>query len=212
MGKIKPKKKKPAKKKKIFAPGSALALFVIFIMIGSAIGFVMLGSPTGGEEQGDRVYEDYVFSMTQDGLWVTEYENRHLRFHNLPNAVESIEIPREAIESILNAGTITLTFHPEDENIKFIEGTRMELEDQLQRELGIMVQTGVLENVEPYEEIPVIDCENATPQNVVIKMQTKDEQEISYENNCLQLNSNVGNSFYKMKDRLVYTLTGIIED
>ena len=211
MGKIKPKKKKTEKKRKIFTPGSALALFVIFIMVGSAIGFVMMGSPTGGR-QGDRVYEDYAFSMTQGGYWITEYENRYLRFHNLPGEVKNIELPDDAIESISNAGLVTLTFHPEDDNIEFIESTRMELEEQLQRELGIMVQAGVLENVTPYEDMSVVDCESANPQNIVIKMETKDEQSISFENNCLHLKGHTGNSFYRMKDRLVYTLTGIIED
>lgn len=214
MGKRKPKKKqKPVQRiKNFFSPGAALALFVIFIMVGSTIGYVMMGPSPGAGGRGNIEYEDHVFSMTTEGYWVTEYQNSQLRFHNLPGAVENIDLPQQAIENIAGAEFITITFHPEDDHIEFIESSRFELEEQIGRKLGMMTQTGVIENVTPYEDVPVMSCEDATVQNPVIEIRTGEEKEISFENNCLKLVGETGPSLHRMKDRLIYSLTGIIED
>ncbi len=201
-------KRRNVRKKKKNHGGAILAAFIIFIMVGSGIGFVMIGNPSPGD---DGTYDEHSFYRDQTGnYWVTEHQGRILRFHNLPSMVEDLQLEQEPVRDIGGAGNIMITFNPDDENIQFIESIRMELEDEFQVNLGKQVVAGITTNSTLYQNFPVIDCGDADANNIVIKMKSSDDEEMIYEGNCLELRGSSGHSFYRLKDRLIYSLTGIM--
>lgn len=193
------------KKKKRLLSGNAMTIFIILLMMGSGMG-LMLGrnSPGGGGE-----YNGY--SFVRDGsYWTTNYEGKTLKFRYLPTSLENMSLDENAVNTIRNSPGFLLTFNPESEKVQNLELARLQMERTFGNKLGKYIGSGVTKNVSGYEKLPVITCNNATRNTIVVNMQPANETGFEYENNCLNMNYRNPSSILMLKDRLIYGVTGII--
>jgi hypothetical protein len=100
-----------------------------------------------------------------------------------------------------------ITFNPEESaNLQAMEVTRFDLSQSL----GKVVYTGVLQ-ISPEYDLPILTCANSTLKTPVIVLNVSDSTSIVEENNCIYLNAR-GTEFLRLRDRLLYSYYGVIED
>jgi hypothetical protein len=69
----------------------------------------------------------------------------------------------------------------------------------------------VLNASEDYKELSVLSCANATLQTPVLLFNVSDNTSIIDINNCIYLNAR-GTEFLRLRDRVLYSYYGVIND
>ncbi|MBU1321256.1 MAG: hypothetical protein KKF46_02775, partial [Nanoarchaeota archaeon] len=149
---------------------------------------------------------DYKFSI-KDNRYVTKINDKEMFFYNLPQQLVHINLSSATMNKLKESYLIYMTFNPEeDPSLPYIELARFELSQVL----GKSIVNGVLVESEDYA-LPVITCANATLQTPMIIFNISSETSIKDIDNCIYLNAR-GPEFVQLKDRLVYSYFGVIQD
>ena len=190
------------KEKRFFNKKNIVGLFIAFIMVSS-----LLAMWEGG------VVEKYNgFKIKTDGRTLqTKINGEWIDFEYTPSALEEMDVSQEAMLTLKNSNMIYFTFDPDDKLIKEIELTRMVLGESLEKDFNIYTPSGVTEQIEPYETLPLIDCNNATSFIPVMYFKYLNETKITMEDNCIYVYSQSGTEFAALVERIKYGLYGVIE-
>ena len=184
------------KKKENKTPQVILVAFIAFIMVTSVIGFIWSGSPKVR-------YNGFSFEQTPEGYY-TEVGGKRVDFYYLPSDVESISVPDGALAKLENTAQIDMTSSYNDTNNEAIALVMYEISRALD---GLYVRQGFTEE-NPYEK-PVITC-NETGPVPVVHLMTSSENDISVKDNCITIEARDPRNFIIIKDRILYSLLGII--
>ncbi len=189
------RERKIEKRKQIF-----MSSILVFLMIAS--GFAVMVGNTNSQLK----YNGYRFRV-QNNQYVTEIDGETIPFYSLPSEVEGINLSSTITNKLREAYLVMLSFKPEQStSLQVIEVARFDLSQYL----GKTVYNGVLEESQDYD-LPVLTCENATVQTPIIILNESSNPGFIEEDNCIYLNAN-GYEFLWLRDRLLYSYHGVIED
>lgn len=181
-----------------------IGLFIAFIMVTSIFGFI---ESSRTENKASFEYNGFDFFQSEQGLY-TKIDDKKVFFYYLPQQVEHLEMPPEALRLILNSKVVALTYDPSSEHKKVLGGIQYELIPVFEDVLGIIIQRGLVDNKD--YKLDKVTCEDATEFIPVIYFK-KDAEEIVLEKNCVIINSEDAAGFIKMYNRLLYGLFGVIK-
>jgi len=180
-----------------------LTIFLALIMVSSIFGFVISSQSDNTRK---TTYNNFEFESINN-QWVTEINGQETAFLEHPANLESIEIPSEAANLLSNKPSVYLTFEEAQEyDLKFIDLTRLRLNDHLSNLLNIYVINGAVNS----STLPPITCLNATSSVPVIYLKSAQESKITLENNCLIIQAKQ-NDFISLSERLLYNWLGVIQ-
>jgi len=189
-----------ARKEKQSKWGTILVFFIAFIMISSVIGFLY-----GGEKDQFK-YKDIKFTKTQSG-WSATINNQKVLFDYFPSEVEQINISPEITSILLNKPEIDATSKINDTFAEEIALAQYNMLLTLNN-LDIYLRQGFTTNT-PFN-MPIITCEDATESIPVIFFKQSNDTKITLENNCIISEARNNIDILRIKDRLLYSIFGII--
>ena len=191
--------RKREKRKKVWMNVFLAAMF-IFIIVGMTLGGI------GNFGSSEMKYGKFKFTI-KDNRYVTKINNNEMPFYFLPSQVDGINVSSVITNKLREAYLVMLTFDPEDEtNLQVIEVARLDLSYLL----GKVIYNGVLTESEEYN-LPVLTCANATLKTPVLIFNTSETTGIVDIDNCIYLNAR-GTDFLGLRDRLLYSYYGVIQD
>lgn len=180
------------------------------IMIGIVLVFFMgtsmLGVIIGSRGNETWKYNGFKFERYENA-YVTKINKEKMGFNFLPQTVENIPITGD-INSKLLAPQIFMSFDPNasGNNLLFIDTVR----SNLQLTLNTYIIGGITKKSDFYV-LPIITCDNATPQIPVFVFNISNETSIIENNNCVILNGRE-QEFFKLRDLMIYRYFGVIDD
>lgn len=177
-----------------------LVVLIAFIMITSVIGFIWSGA------QKIR-YNKFSFEQKETGF-ATTINDKEVFFSYLPQDVENIKIDAEIIARLAKTPQIDTTSDFNDTNNDAIALVQYNLNQVLDPFFTIYLRQGF--NTNNTYNRPVITCENAK-KVPVLYFKTSDKNNISYTDSCILIESQEAVDFIKIKDRLLYSLLGVIK-
>ncbi len=188
-------RKKHEKKNKM---GIWVIILIVVLMLTSTIGYVFKG---GSKEK----YNDFSFSRTDDGRWYTKINGKQFAFNYFPSDLESINLSSEIIDKIKNTNMVYFTHDPENH----YSGDIALLKEMFWPYFQIYADNGLTLN--NTFNLPVIDCDNATTALPVIYFKESNQTGFYLDNNCIICELRPGEDFTALKERLLYSLFGVME-
>lgn len=178
-----------------------MAVFIAFIMIASTAGFIMNYSVS----ERTTKYKNFVIKVSDKGVFAKTVYGE-IRFDSFPESVEEISFNSEAVSRIKTTKMIYLS---SAYNSTYSEAIG-------QAEYGIINE---LNKLDIYSEVSFteekditkrISCDDAT-RFVPVIFFTEGETGIFLQNNCIIMSANSATDFLRVKDRLLYSVFGIME-
>ncbi len=177
--------------------GIWVIILIVVLMLTSTIGYVFKG---GSKEK----YNDFSFSRTDDGRWYTRINGRQMSFNYFPADLESINLSNEIIDKIKSTNMIYFTHDPENR----YSGDIALLKEMFWPYFQIYVDNGL--TVNNTFNLPVIDCDNATNTLPIIYFKESNQTGFYLDNNCIICELRSGEDFTVLKERLLYSLFGVM--
>lgn len=230
-------KEKNAEKKKSKISKPAIAAIIIgAIMILSTIGFsVSSGDSNTVKYNGFNVIRSGNYWMVQkiDEKYLAEHPTKakmlkpfgypsvpkqNFFFSYAPNELEDLQIDATAMNRIKSSKMMYISFYPNstDFDSQYIDFARMQLSLEMGQSFGkyVIQSKAVDEEGIPFSQklnLPVVNCANATAAVPVILIQNRQEvTSLNMSGNCITMNSVQGFDLVRIKDRIIYTLLGVI--
>ncbi|MFH1650386.1 MAG: hypothetical protein ABIA93_07620 [Candidatus Woesearchaeota archaeon] len=206
-------KKAKKKKKTTWQKHRQTILLTGFIVLILAI--VLLVNPVTKwwQARDDITYNSFVFRPT-DGYWVTSvYVNNQpytIPFHYNPAQVDMIPMQQEAKTLITRRPKgVFITTNPEYPSNAVVGG--VEIAKVLGERNGIFnIPTRAALTTGTGNQTPVVTCNQATNETIVIEIRLGLDDKIFTEGNCIIVQGATGDDLVKSSDRFVYGLLGII--
>jgi hypothetical protein len=190
------RKKKENKKLNII-----MAVFIAVLMVGSIAGYMW----TGNNESLN--YKEYNFKVKGEQL-TTEINNQNYYFYYHPTDLISLNVSEQAKQALINSELIYVTFDPYTEDIVYVEQARFDLTNEFLKTGKAMING---QSKDSEYDLPLIDCNNATEFIPVIYFRAGNKTEIYNEGNCIIAEASFEQAFIALKDRIMYTILGILE-
>jgi hypothetical protein len=203
----KPKGKEIEKKKEKRKLSKAAIISIIFgaIMIFSIAGSVIFDNQ---QNQNTLKYGEFKFKYV-DGQYILKINKKEVSFSYFPEQLENINVSASIKNSMINSPQVIITFKPEEGEMQGIDLARFEIAKALVELSNKNIIQGVLINSSRYE-LPLYSCKNATAFVPVIYFEISNNTEIKNENNCIIMNAQYQEDFIMLKDRLLYSIYGIM--
>lgn len=179
-----------------------LTFFIIMIMTTSILGFLW-----GRDSEEQLKYNDKSFTR-QQSLWVAKIDGRQKSFYYFPLQVEDIHVDGGAIPAIKNAPMLYMTYELNQSGAEYIAQAIFDLDEELSS--GNIYTVKALTGENKFG-LPVVSCNNATPNVPVLYFKQENQTGISLNNNCIIAAAKTPADFLRVRDRLVYGFFGIIE-
>ena len=189
------KKKKDSKRLQTIMMG-----FIAFIMVTSIMGFVWKGGTN------KVMYNDVPFVQEPTG-WSANINGQKILFNYHPEEVEFINISPAIIQR-LHTLELDTTYDLNDTYAEYIAKVQYTLELGLNN-FDIFIVRGF--TTENEFNKPIITCNNATPYVPVLYFKKSNQTKISLEDNCIIVEAYRGQDLIRIKDRLLYTIFGVME-
>lgn len=180
--------------------GTFWVIFISFIMISSVIGFLY-----GGETDQFK-YKGLKFRRTQN-QWSAIINDRQLVFDYFPTEVEQINLSEDIITALLNKPEIDTTSDTDDLFSEEIALAQYNMAITLNN-LNVYIRRGFTTN--STFGLPIITCKNATFAVPVVYLKRSNQTAITLENNCIIAEAENNIDILRAKDRLLYSMLGII--
>ena len=181
-----------------------LILFIVFIMIGTTFSFVFFGF-SGVDEKAK--YNGITFTRFTD-RWEAKINGKNAAFSFLPSEVENINMSYDIPQRLQNKFEIDSTYD--------LNSTSKEQIALAQHQMGltlatynIFVRKGFTTN--NTFSLPVITCKNSTLNVPVVYFRHGNATNIKVDNNCIIAEASSNADFIRAKDRLLYSMLGVIK-
>jgi hypothetical protein len=199
-------------KSKFFSSRNLMVWFFIIIMSFSIGGLFFFGGPQTAET---ARYGNFNF-YKQGNFWMTKINGKALPFTYLPNELGSINVSEGLKDKLTGKYSLYITFDPSQGNLAETDLARFELRDDLANFYNAYATEGVTSASGSYM-LPVVTCENATPFSPVIVLTQANQTQagegsdgsITIDGDCILVQGQ-GGSLLKLKDRIMYSLAGIM--
>jgi len=185
---------------------TAMALFVVVIMVASIGGFVLNSSYSEG---GDAFrYKGIKFKRLQD-TYVGEIDGQEVSFYFHPENVQHINLSQDVLDKLDLVYQVYMTSDPNSTIKHDIALVQYDFAPILDNSFNIYSSTAFTGENE--FNIPIITCDNATDSIPVIEFQESDDIGISIDGNCIVIKGYDANSLLSVRDRLLYSMFKITE-
>ena len=181
-----------------------LIIFIVMIMIGTSFSFVFFGFSGTSEVV---KYNDLKFIKKTD-RWEAKINDRYAAFSFLPSDVENIPSLNDSTKMLQDKFEIDTTY---DQNSTYKETIAL-ANYQMGLTLAnynIFIRQGMALN--NTFNLPIIRCTDATPQVPVVYFREGNSTIIYSKGNCIIAEANSNQEFIRIKDRLVYSILGVIK-
>lgn len=192
--------------RKMKEPKVLVSLFLAGIMIFSILGFMM--SYQMEDNTREIEYNGYLFEQLYDGVR-TKINGETVTLTYFPEQVNDITVSEIAKITLSNGPVIAITYDSTSDYKEYFSGQQFELAENLEK-IERYIISGMTNNT-GFENIPQLDCTNATASVPVILFQETNQTSITFNNNCIIANIGNRNDVYRVGDLLFYYMAGIIE-
>ncbi len=179
-------------------------------LIGFIIAFIMISSMVGymySQNSAEIVnYNDYIFKRQANNNWIAKIDGDKIAFNYLPEQVDDIEFNAN-IKQLLDSNVVQFTYDPNQNYLENIAQAEYFLANALEKR-GTYPVIGL--TIENDYNIPIITCDNATQYSPVVDFVVSNETNIMMQQNCIIVQAKNGFDFIRAKDRLLYSLYGVI--
>lgn len=183
---------------------SIVAVFLVFVMVSSTLGFVLDFASSTQKE----TYGDWKFTL-KNNAWVTSINGVDTSFSYLPSDVESLSLSNSKTALIKNAKQLGLSYDPRSSLASSFAEVQYDLAMRLDELSGVYVVRGLVNNSET--ALPILTCENATLSFPVIVFEENETTEFVESGSCIHAGAIFSNDVYRLGDRLLYGVTGVIQ-
>jgi hypothetical protein len=190
------------RKEKKSKSGIIMALIIAFIMVGSILGYVSIG-----RQDNQFKYNGIKFTQTSN-QWRTTINNQQLTFDYFPSDVEQIELSNDMVTALLNKPEIDTTSDLNDTFSEEIALANYNMALTLNK-LNIYVMGGFTTN--NTFNLPILTCKGSTQAVPIIYFKQSNQTKITLENNCIIAEAKNNIDILRIKDRLLYSMLGIIK-
>src|SRR3989344_5003626 len=191
--------KEKKEKKKV-----GLILFIVMIMIGTSFSFVFFGFSGSSEVV---KYDDIKFVRKID-RWEAKINDRQAAFSFLPAEAENIPDADGSAKLLQNKFEIDTTYDLNSTYREAIALANYQMGMTLSN-YNIFIRQGMASNNS--FNMPIIKCTGATLQVPVVYFREGNSTRISVKDNCIIAEANSNADFIRIKDRLVYSILGVIQ-
>jgi len=191
---------KRKEKSKVMSKGMWMVIFIAVIMVLSSIGFIY--DQSGGSKM---TYNGYKFKQAGN-KWAVKISDQYQYFDYYPGELVFLNVTGLK-EKILASPNITITFDSETQDLSYIDLARFELANHL---IKTKIVLNAVANESKAYQLPVVTCNNATNDNVVIYFKRGPDLSITIDNDCV-IAEGKGIDFIMLKDRIAYAYYGIMD-
>ena len=181
-----------------------LIVFIVFIMIGTSFSFVFFGFSGAAEVV---KYNDIKFVKKID-RWEAKINDRQAAFSFLPTEAEDIPDTDGSAKLLQNKFEIDTTYDLNSTYKEIIALANYQMSLTLSN-YNIFIRQGMTLN--STFNLPIIKCKDATSQVPVVYFREGNSTRISVMDNCIIAEANSDADFIRIKDRLVYSILGVIK-
>ena len=181
-----------------------LMLFIVMIMVGTSFSVVFFGFSGTSEVV---KYNDIKFIKKYD-RWEAKINDKSAAFSFLPAEVENIQDLNASTKLLQNKFEIDTTY---DFNSTYKEAIAL-ANYQMGLTLAnyhIFIRQGMASN--NTFNLPIIKCKDATLQVPVVYFREGNSTRLYNKDNCIIAEANSNPDFIRIKDRIVYTILGVIK-
>ncbi|MBU0615006.1 MAG: hypothetical protein KJ601_02850 [Nanoarchaeota archaeon] len=179
--------------------GKYMVIFMAVIMISSVFGVIFYGY----DSQSTTIkYGDYKFTRTEQG-WSMNTRAQQFFFDYLPQEVDFLNISDSVEQRLIDTLEIDITSEFNDTNTDVIAYSAYSMAQNLPQKY---VRFGFTTNT----SYALIRCDDATVAIPVIYFQSSNETSIIEEDNCVMAKSRDQFDFNRIKDRILYSILGVI--
>ncbi len=184
-----------------------MTYFIVILMMGSAMGFVMTYNFGGSNV---TYYDGHRIRQGPQSYEVA-YEGEDLEFFHMPQELLSLDVPDGAMSALASSSHFTVSRHPNITDTGETDYAMFVLFDYLSR-IDKIVGVGTLEE-DLTRDFNVISCEDSTIQSPVVAFKEAEENEVTFdeENGCIEVHSADVIHRIRVAERMTYELLGIIE-
>ena len=180
-----------------------LILFIVFIMIGTTFSFVFFGF----QPQSEVVKYNGIKFVKYPDRWEAKINGQYAAFSFLPKEVESISA-EDFSPGLQGKYEIDATYDINSTHAQSIALAQHQMGLTLSQ-YNIFLRKGFTSN--NTFNLPVITCNNATPNVPVVYFKYGNATRIHLENNCVIVSAEANADFIKSKDRILYGILGVMK-
>lgn len=186
--------------------GKILVLaFMAFTLVGMTFSFVFFGFSTAEQKV---KYKNFKFVYDQQSqAWIVKVQDKFAAFSFLPEEVSGMNITAD-LAMLRQKPEIDSTYNLNDSNADVIALAQHQMGLTFQN-YNVYLRQGALS--ENRYSLPIINCSAATPNIPVVYFKTSNVSLISQKENCYIVESNRDVDFLRAKDRIIYSVLGILE-
>ncbi|PLW79735.1 hypothetical protein C0585_06230 [Candidatus Woesearchaeota archaeon] len=186
-----------------------MGLFISVIMVGSIMGIFVSQNNTVPElEYENENGEVFSFQVDQSSFYITEINDNYYNFYYHPSDLARFKNDTNEINAALSTNQAVILIDVNDINAQYIDLARLEISESFIKE-NIFIYGAKTTNSTSYPGLPVMNCDNATPELPFIYLRTGNNTNIELNNNCLIMEGNQYD-FLRFKDLIVYTKYGVL--
>ena len=180
--------------------------FIAFIMIFSIFGVLFYGFRAPADERTNE-YKGRIFKFRNNGF-LTEINGEEVFFPIFPKELEDINID-DKTRQLLKQDYFVVTYDPESNLSAEMAIVQFKLFEERLKPIKKYAIRALTESSETI--LPQKTCADATEKNPVILLEYGNETGIYSEGNCIIAKGNSATGLYRVADRIVYTMTGVME-
>jgi hypothetical protein len=193
-------------KKRRFKKEQIMVYFIAFIMISSVFGVIFYGYSGGGTEVS---YNEFIFLREEGGnKWSTEIDGKQMFFDYFPTEVEQTNVSAEIINKLSNTVEIDVTYDVNSSKKEVFAYVGYDMQQQLANK-NIYVRLGFL--TESEYDVPIISCADATAIVPVLYLKESNGTKVYAQGNCIIVEAGGDFDFIRLKDRILFSIFGIME-
>lgn len=161
-----------------------ISLFLAFLMISSVAGFIV-GNPLDGGDTRIKV-GDQTYIQTTQGFMTYLGDNQILISSDPRNIPLYKGLEDFTLEKLNSASRLYFTFNPSDN----LQNSFAYFDANIRPRLTRSITTACTVDSPECETLPIITCEDATENNIVIQISSSETSSLTFDNNCLLLQGN----------------------
>jgi hypothetical protein len=179
-----------------------LMLFLVIMMVGTSFSVIFYGfsSPAAKQKQNGHTF------VTNGQAWITKIDGKQAAFSYLPNDVANLKIEGN-LPDLKGRIEIDSTSNTSEVLNQSIALAQHQMGLTLYN-YGIFVRNGFASN-NTYS-VPIITCNDATPEVPVIFFMSGNETKITVNGNCIIAYAADSAGIIQIKDRILYSALGVI--
>jgi hypothetical protein len=194
------------KLKQMFSPKVVMAVFIIFILVSSAIGFIVMQS---SQDPNSFKFNEYSFKYLEKGGVELDYHGEKAMFYLTPQDALSFTLDADIEQAIFSSKQVKFSFDPSigAENILVIKNSLLysAVRGGYTPEFGLMKESYLVDGYD------VITCDDATELVPVIILQNGPINSITMDDaNCITVESAEIIHTIKFYEKMSYTMLGVL--